>query len=181
MNFQIANKDGIKLIINKIGKYIKPVNFLDRFPERFELKDSAILAHLAMFPTDDGKLPIHYAADRGNKFHKYGRMAVLKQLLKVYPEATTVRDGSGLLPLHIAIESRASLSVLEVLLRATNPNAGEAVCRRRDDIMLNFPPVLMAAASDCDLESIFALLRYAPTISNRQVTFVSRKRRSPPA
>jgi hypothetical protein len=107
-------------------------------------------------------------------------LSVLEVLLRAKLEAATVRDGSGRLPLHIAIESRASLSVLEVLLHA-NPDTGEAVCRRRDDVMLNFPPVLMAAASDYDLESIFTLLHYDPTITKRRVTFVSRKCKSPPA
>jgi hypothetical protein len=188
VSLQIANEGAIELIVDAIGKYVKPVRLplsgsIDLYSdplEFVELKDGDILAKLAMFPADDGKLPLHYAADRGNDFHKTGRMAILEYLLKVYPEAATVRDNSGRLPLHIAIESRASLSVLEALLRA-NPDAGEAVCRRRNDIMLNFPPVLMAAASDCTLESIFALLRYAPTITKRQVTFISRKRKSPPA
>jgi hypothetical protein len=87
--------------------------------------------------------------------------------LEEYPEAATIRDGTGRLPLHAAIEANASLSILEALLCAT-PAAGIAVCRCEDDVMFNFPPALMAAASDCDLESIFVLLRHVPTITNRQ-------------
>jgi hypothetical protein len=66
--FQIANKGGIKLIVDAIGKYAEPVTLsliesINSFPDPFELKDGDILAHLAMFPVDDGKLPLHYAAD----------------------------------------------------------------------------------------------------------------------
>ena len=79
--FQIANEGRIKLIVDAIGKYATPLSL----PE-----DGEILAHLAMFLDDDGKLPLHYAADRGKESHKTGRMAVLEHLLKVYPEAATV-------------------------------------------------------------------------------------------
>jgi hypothetical protein len=81
VSIQIANEGGIKLIVDAIGKYATPLSL----PE-----DGEILAHLAMFLDDDGKLPLHYAADRGKESHKTGRMAVLEHLLKVYPEAATV-------------------------------------------------------------------------------------------
>jgi hypothetical protein len=65
------------------------------------------------------------------------------------------------LTLYAAIEAKAPLSVLKALL-PVNPAVGEAVCRRQDDGMVVFPPALMAAANDCELESIFVLLRYDP-------------------
>jgi hypothetical protein len=94
VSFQIANEGGIKLIVDEIGEYVKPVSLpltesINPFPGHIELKAGDILAHLAIFPVDDGKLPLHYAADRGDEAHKIGRMAVLEHLLKVYPEATS--------------------------------------------------------------------------------------------
>jgi hypothetical protein len=68
MSFQIANDGGIKLIVDMIGKYVKPVSSpltksINPFPYRFELKDGDILACLAMFAANDGKLPLYYATD----------------------------------------------------------------------------------------------------------------------
>jgi hypothetical protein len=146
-----------------------------RFPLHVAIVVNAPLSlsvRLATFPSVAGILPLHYAvAWRNDSFDSFrvGQVALVKHLLEEYPEAATVRDAGGRLPLHAAIEANAFLSILEALLRAT-PAAGEAVCRCKDDVMLNFPPALMAAASDCDLESIFVLLRYVPTITKRQGT-----------
>ena len=130
-------------------------------------------------------LPLHYvAAWRANSDEgppTEGQVAMVEHILKAYPvAAATLRDGSGRLPLHAAILGNAPLSVLKALLRV-NPAAGETVCRFGGDAMLNFPLALTAAASDCDLESIFVLLRHVLTITKRQrTTFVSnRKRKSP--
>jgi hypothetical protein len=158
-----------------------------------------ILAHLATFASVDGMLPLHYAAawhytfdendlifaEQNNEYSldeadfQVAQMEVIEHLLDVYPEAATVRDGRGRLPLHYAVEAKAPLSVLEALLRA-GPATGEELCCQKDDVMLNFPPALMAAVSDCDLESIFVLLRSIPTIMKRQSPpFINLKRKRP--
>jgi hypothetical protein len=173
---QIANEGGIERIV---GVIIKDAGLPERprlhkwndgLPERLrlhKLKDDDILAHLAMFSSVNGTLPLHYAAAWNNaaneKSPRNGQLEVLEHLLSIYPEAATVQDGSGLLPLHAAIEANAPLSVLEALLRVY-PAAGEAVCRRHGDEMWNFPPFLMAAASGCDLEPIYMLLRPDPAL-----------------
>jgi hypothetical protein len=166
---RIASEGGIEMIVGAIvmdASRPEPLRL-------HELKDDDILAHLAMYASVNGMLPLHYAAAWHNAVNeespRNGQVEVVEHLLSVYPEAATVQDGSGMLPLHAAIEANAPLSVLEALLRV-HPVAGEAVCRRHGDEMWNFPPVLMAAASDCHLESIFVLLRYVPTIVKRQGT-----------
>ena len=58
-----------------------------------------------------------------------------------------IRDGHGQLPLHVTIQAKAPSSVLEVLL-LINLAAAEAGFYCHDDVMLNFPPVLMDAVSD---------------------------------
>lgn len=92
----------------------------------------------------------------------------IEHLLKVYPQAMANWDGSGQLPLHCTIEVNTPLSIIKTLLRAS-PATGEAVFHGHDQAMLNFPPALLLAAAtcDCDLESIFVLLGYVPTIMNR--------------
>jgi hypothetical protein len=180
------------------GGQVAVVDYLlNAYPEAMTIRDGngcfplhlAIAANaplwlsvrLAAFPSVAGTLPLHYAvAWRNDSFYSFrvGQVALVEHLLEEYPEAATIRDGSGRLPLHVAIEANASISILETLLRAT-PAAGEAVCRCEDDVMFNFPPALMAAANDCDLESIFMLLRYVPTITKTQgTTSVNRKRKS---
>lgn len=86
------------------------------------LKDDGILPHLAMFPSSDGMLPLHYAAAWSPLFPSYnaaalrnaytksgGQIAVVEHFLKVYPQTMTIRDGSGRLPLHCAVEVHAPL------------------------------------------------------------------------
>jgi hypothetical protein len=70
----------------------------------------------------DGQRPVllHYAAASHQRF---GYLAVVERLLKVYPEAASTPDSSGQLALHTGIEANALLSVLEALLHAT-PDGG---------------------------------------------------------
>jgi ubiquitin carboxyl-terminal hydrolase L3 len=138
----------------------------------------SVSARLSVFPSVGGMPPLHYAAAWRNDSCRQSQLDLVEHLLEEYPEAATIRDGTGRLPLHAAIEANAPLSVLEALLRV-NPATGEAVFRRKGDVMVNFPPALMAAANDCDLESIFALLRYVPTLTKRQCSSVNRKRKLP--
>jgi hypothetical protein len=213
VGLRIASEGGIEPIVFAIVKAVDP-----DVRRRFELKDDDMLARLAMFPSVDGMLPLHYAAAWHNTsseqspsdgkvavvehlielypealtiWDKSGRLpvhhaaawhntsseespsdgqaAVVEHLIEVYPEAATIWDNTGRLPLHYAIEANATLSVLKALLRV-NPATGEALCSGQDDVMLNFPPALIAAASDCDLGSIFVLLRYVPTLMKRHGT-----------
>jgi hypothetical protein len=173
VSLQIASKGGIKLIV-----YASILIILN---SRFELWDDGVLARLAMFPSAEGMLPLHYAAAWCHADAKRdGSIAVIEHLLEVYPQAANIRDGSGRLPLHCAIEVNAPLSVIETLLH-DNPDTGGAILHCRDHVMLNFPPALMAAACDCDLESIFVLLHYDfPAITKRLgKTTIKRKRKSP--
>lgn len=184
VSLRIASEGGITPIVDVTVMVINDVEF--------ELKDDGILAHLAMFPSAEGMLPLHYAScwhhfsnaepQRARKCdfesQRLGHITVVEHLLKVYPEAATIRDGSGRLPLHAAIEANAPLPVLKALLHV-NPAAGQAVSLRRENGTVNFPPALLAAVSNCNLESIFILLCSNPTITKTQsTTTIKRKRKS---
>jgi hypothetical protein len=162
MSLRIASEGGIEAIVHF---------FTSSFADAV---DRTLFEGVAMFPCDDGMLPLHHAAgwptnSRDSPDAKIRLGEIVDILLEVYPEAVTIWDNFGQLPLHVAIRANGQLSILEAMLHV-NPVSGVAVCRCRDDAMANFPPAILAAASDCDLESIFVLLRHDPGIMPGQGT-----------
>jgi hypothetical protein len=123
----------------------------------------AKLARLAA--TTTRMLPLHEAAGWKNTAGKAvtNQLAMTEHLLKVYPEAAYVRDSRDRLPLHLAIRAKAPLSMVQLLLDA-NQASGEANYRYKNEF-LNFPPALIASASECDLDVVFTLLRFVPSIA----------------
>lgn len=90
----------------------------------------------------------------------------------VTPEAARVRDANHRLPLHLALESRASLPVVACLLRA-HPKSGVLPCNLRveeeersasSSSTAKFRPFHWACKHDCDLDVIFHLLRADPEV-----------------
>jgi ankyrin repeat protein len=85
-----------------------------------------------MFESVNSMLPLHYAAAWHNTLNeespRNGQFAVVEYLLQSIPGSRKTGDDSGRLPLHIAIEANAPLTVVEALLRV-NPAAGGAVWR----------------------------------------------------
>lgn len=82
------------------------------------------------------------------------------------PEAARAVDHTGKLPLHLAIAARADVRVISALLEA-HPAAGVERCQGGDEFYGKMP-IDMATHFDCDLSTIFALLRVDPTFVNRQ-------------
>jgi hypothetical protein len=91
---QITREGGIDPIVDTVASAV------DRYGRRnFELIGNDVLAHLAMFPSVNGMLPLYYAAAwRDTSSYpspRDARLSVVEHLLEVYPGAATVRDGHG--------------------------------------------------------------------------------------
>lgn len=75
------------------------------------------------------RLPIHYLAGTN-------KLEAIEYLLEAYPEACTVRDGQGWLPLHVACHYNSEFRTVQVLLQA-NPDAVIAITPLDRDTPLN--------------------------------------------
>ena len=58
-----------------------------------------------------GNLPLHYAAG-------YADLDVVKELLRVFPDASRVANDHNNLPLHLAASNEAGVEVCRVLIQA---------------------------------------------------------------
>ena len=150
---QIVNQGGVKTLVYALADIYTRFGF-----------ENDLMTHLARLPSSDGMLPLHYAVAWKSKQTKsrQRQIALVEFLLEAYPEATRVTDNRGRLPMHAAIEAKAPLPLIEVLLCA-NPASGEALYSHQNEFM-NFPSALIAAGMDCNLEVIFVLFRYFPSI-----------------
>lgn len=159
-------------------------------------RNSLILRCLARSSTPDGKHPLHYivSAEAHSQPYVIHQLPMLRCLLKEYPEACSLPTKTGKLPLHLAIESKAALQVVNALLEASVEAALiydsqaclplhvaikgkakfgiisaliEAAPAAGKEICRRsggLPPTLMAAAADGDLSTIFLLLRLEPAV-----------------
>jgi hypothetical protein len=152
---QIANEGGLKLLIQGILEDQRPLDYAQK---RCLCKTSETCRH------HNQNAP----AARSGRLEEYGGKSRHESTcndgtLKVYPEAAYVRDSRDRLPLHLAIRAKAPLSMVQLLLDA-NQASGEANYRYKNEF-LNFPPALIASASECDLDVVFTLLRFVPSIA----------------
>ncbi len=116
-----------------------------------------------------GYLPLHLAAAcPDNSIMKNDDRYCITKLLTLFPEAAQRKDGSGRLPLHLAIESGKSWeSALKILFDAF-PFAVMEI----DERHALFPFMLAAAKNrdgssefrDCQLTTIFELLAASPNL-----------------
>jgi ankyrin repeat protein len=104
-----------------------------------------------------GRLPLHLSSAQCPA----ANVVFLKQLLRAYPSACLVRDVHHRLPLHLALLQRADPRAVLALI-AAYPSSAFQVCRTRDAFFRR-KPLVMAMASDCDLNVIFTLLRGDPS------------------
>ena len=80
-----------------------------------------------------------------------------------YPEAAFAVDSLGRLPLHLAIASRANVSIIEELVRI-HPSSGVDPVKTEDRRFNNRPPIYMATEFDCDMSTTYLLLRGDPSV-----------------
>jgi len=136
----------------------------------FEIKSSPhTIEHVISQRRDDdidkkdeqGRLPLHWAVT-----HCHNQDAVVDLVLNqdnniLTPEAACVADNTGKLPLHLAIASHASVRIIKALLEA-HPAGGVDPCRTQDAFH-DKTPIHMATHYDCDLSTVFELLRVDPS------------------
>lgn len=112
-----------------------------------------------------GRLPLHWAVTHCHNQDAVATTLVLKNRAILTPEAACTEDSTGKLPLHLAIASRADVRVICALLEAY-PAAGVEPCRTKDCFHAK-TPVHMATYYDCDLSTVFELLRVDPSFVSR--------------
>lgn len=104
-----------------------------------------------------GRLPIHWACayPRNDKVLK-----LIEDEEMVTPSSASARDGKNQLPLHIALAQRADVRLISSLLQAY-PAAAVEKCHSRDR-WFHYRPLDMACHYDCDVSTIYELLRVKP-------------------
>lgn len=113
---------------------------------------------------DMGRLPLHWALANCCRRNDKRVPLVLKLIT---PERASIREDEGdQLPLHIAIAAQADVRVLSALLEAC-PTAGVEHCKTCDEWHDKLP-IEMAVHYDCDLGTIYKLLRVDPGIVQGQ-------------
>jgi ankyrin repeat protein len=122
---------------------------LDRYSEQLTQED------------DLGKLPLHVAVEHCRSDGSVD--FILKNVFKPHTDACFHRDYLGRLPLHLALLNRADCRLIEVMLEA-NPSSGVDYCDTVDARFADKLPIHMATASDCDISTIFLLLKCDPTV-----------------
>jgi ankyrin repeat protein len=108
-----------------------------------------------------GRLPIHWAM----KYCQEDDVVALVSKELITPESASARDGQNQLPLHIAVASCADVRVVAALLEAY-PAAGVERCRS-NDLWFDKMPLDMAVHYDCELCTIYQLLRVDPSFVQR--------------
>lgn len=113
---------------------------------------------------DLGKLPLHLAAQ-----HCSARTIpiILDRIWKPCKEACSKRDFLGRLPLHLALKSRADSTLIRALLDANPPSAVED-CEIVDPAFMNRLPIFMATEYQCDLSTVYMLLREDPSVLKKR-------------
>jgi ankyrin repeat protein len=107
-----------------------------------------------------GKLPLHLAAQYWTK----GAIpCIIKRIWKPHQKACTVHDILGRLPLHLAIKSRADCRLIRALLDA-NPASVVEDCNIIDPSIVDKRPIIMASEHQCDLSTVYMLLREDPSV-----------------
>jgi hypothetical protein len=133
---------------------------------------------------DLGRLPLHLAAQRCDHPEPHGAASAafstttcaqekeertkLVELIKNkiwgrYKDASTKRDYLGRLPIHLALTARSDCRVIELLLDA-NPSSGVEHCDTVDYRYREKLPIEVAADCDCDLSTMYLLLRVDPSV-----------------
>jgi len=111
------------------------------------------------------RLPLHVAVSRF-KDENYG---VTLEILEAFPFAAKHKDIFGRLPLHVALTSKAHVSVVSALLKVY-PESGVQECERKSNI-----PLHMALEYQCNIDVVFTLFRQDPMISMKSSMLSERK------
>ena len=122
---------------------------LRRYPDQIQQADGL------------GQYPLHVAVANCRKEDEMELL--LNGILKPFPHACQQRDWQGRLPLHVALMSRADGRIIQALLES-NPSSGVENCGVADHRFTNKLPIYMGTEYECDLGSLYALLRGDPSV-----------------
>jgi ankyrin repeat protein len=141
----------------RIRRRRKPGEFLPLHSALACGANSHVLEHVldkysdqVMQPDCYGRLPLHMAMARCRGEEK--KSLLLEKLLKPHPEAAMAKDCNDLLPLHVGLQNKAEFGLIQPLLEL-NPSSG---------FTPQGLPLRMAMAHDCDLSTVYMLLRGDP-------------------
>ena len=109
---------------------------------------------------DLGKLPLHVALEHCISAGSVD--VILDRIWKPFMAAASRRDYLGRLPLHLALASRADSRLIKALLEE-NPSSGVDHCDTVDPRFGDKLPIHVATESDCDLSTVFLLVKGDPT------------------
>jgi ankyrin repeat protein len=125
-----------------IARYI-----LSTHPAELHLKD------------DQDRYPLHIAVTQCQDEDMV--QFVLDEILAPFSQAVTMRDIHNRLPLHIAIASQTDIRIITALLHVY-PESGIEKCQTNDE-WRDRTPLHMACGCDCDLATVYRLLRADPS------------------
>jgi len=157
---------------SKIAASDKPRVFLP-LHAAFESKSSPhVIRHVLAKHADNvtqiderGRLPLHWAVAHCHRQNAVVQLLLSKDNDILTPEAAHVRDREGRLPLHAAIAAQADVRVIKALL-AAHPEAG---VQSSGDRFHHQTPVQMATQYNCDVSTVFELLRVDPSFVDKQI------------
>lgn len=111
------------------------------------------------------RLPLHVAVSRFKGDNSY----IALEILDKFSIAAKHKDIFGRLPLHVALSSKADISVVKALLKVY-PESGVQECERKSNTALH-----MALEYHCNLDVVFTLFRQDPMISMKPSLLVKEK------
>lgn len=152
-----ASSHVIKCVLKKHPKQVMETDELGRLPLHFAV------GHPACTTTNENKMAGTKREGTDESNNEDVVKIIVDDILKAYPEAAFALDCRGQLPLHLAIAAKAEFSIIQALLEA-NPSSGVDPIQAGDPRFLNKPPIYMATAHDCDLNTTFVLLRGDPSV-----------------
>jgi len=104
-----------------------------------------------------GMLPLHIAAYQANDSRG---ITAFNKIFDRNPAAALVSDSMGRLPLHLALQNKASFSVIKCLLEVNRPSAF-VKCGTKDNFRTSIP-LFIATSQDCCLDIVYTLFRGNP-------------------
>lgn len=114
-----------------------------------------------------GRLPLHLAVEHLQDLSSSSSSTVvsfiIEKIWKPYQAACAQRDYLGRLPLHLAILAKADCRIIASLLES-NPRSGVQPYTTVDTRCNGKLPIHLATEYDCDVSSIYMLLRGDPSI-----------------
>jgi ankyrin repeat protein len=116
-----------------------------------------------------GCLPLHLATFLSNNGNN---VDIIDDLIRDFPLGCSARDSSNRLPLHFALQRDADFTkVIKPLIETNRPAAFDEQCLTWDKFG-RFKPLVMATYFDCNINTIYSLLRGDPASLTEIISFL---------